>query len=103
MKPGRMCDGGGAASITFLLSMKIYLASGNAHKVQEFQALADAAKAEGGVAIEFVSAKAVGGMPPVEEDTGTFVGNARKKALALRAKLEAAASPESNDEIWVLA
>jgi XTP/dITP diphosphohydrolase len=83
--------------------MKIYLASGNAHKVQEFQALANAAKVEGGVAIEFVSAKDIGGMPPVEEDTGTFVGNARKKALALRAKLEAAASPESNDEIWVLA
>jgi XTP/dITP diphosphohydrolase len=83
--------------------MKIYLASGNAHKVQEFQALADAAKAEGGVAIEFISAKAAGGMPPVEEDTGTFVGNARKKALALRAKLTAAASPESHDGIWVLA
>ena len=92
--------------------MKIYLASGNAHKVQEFQALADTANAEGGVAIEFVSAKAVGGMPPVEEDTGTFVGNARKKALALRAKLTAATtetsasmstSPNSDPPLWVLA
>lgn len=70
--------------------MKLYLASGNAHKVQEFQALADTS----GLDIEFVSAKAVGGMPPVVEDTGTFIGNARKKALALKAKLPA--------EAWVL-
>ena len=42
--------------------MKIYLASGNAHKVQEFQAIADAANAAGGVSVEFVSAKAVGGL-----------------------------------------
>lgn len=75
--------------------MKIYLASGNAHKVQEFQAIADAAKVAGGAAIEFVSAKSVGGMPPVEEDTGTFVGNARKKAQALKAKL--------GEDAWVLA
>ena len=75
--------------------MKLHLASGNAHKVQEFQALADASRAAGGVEIEFVSAKAVGGMPAVVEDTGTFVGNARKKAEALRAKLGEAS--------WVLA
>jgi XTP/dITP diphosphohydrolase len=86
--------------------MKIYLASGNAHKVQEFQALADAARAAGGaggVDIEFVSAKAVGGMPEVVEDTGTFVGNARKKAQALRAKLLAGMSPEEQAALWVLA
>jgi XTP/dITP diphosphohydrolase len=71
--------------------MKLYLASGNAHKVQEFQALADAS----GLPIEMVSAKAVGGMPPVQEDTGTFVGNATKKARALKAKLSPGA--------WVLA
>lgn len=75
--------------------MKLYLASGNAHKVAEFQALADDAKASGGVALEFISAKAIGGMPAVVEDTGTFAGNARKKALALRAKL-----PE---DAWVVA
>src|ERR1051325_11262768 len=63
--------------------MKFYLASGNAHKVAELQLLANASK----LPIEIVSARAVGGMPAVEEDTGTFVGNARKKALALRAKL----------------
>lgn len=71
--------------------MKLYLASGNAHKAAELQALATS----GGLAVEIVSARAVGGMPPVEEDTGTFVGNARKKARALRAKLP--------DDAWVLA
>ena len=71
--------------------MKLYLASGNAHKAQEMNALA----AAGALAIEIVSAKAVGGMPPVEEDTGTFIGNARKKALALKAKLP--------PDAWVLA
>ncbi|HEU5080557.1 MAG TPA: RdgB/HAM1 family non-canonical purine NTP pyrophosphatase [Opitutaceae bacterium] len=71
--------------------MKLYLASGNAHKVQELQALADAS----GLAIEVLSAKAAGGMPRVEEDTGTFIGNARKKAQALKTKLP--------PEAWVLA
>jgi XTP/dITP diphosphohydrolase len=45
--------------------------------------------------VEIVSAKAVGGMPPVNEDTGTFTGNALKKALALQAVLPAGS--------WVLA
>ncbi len=68
--------------------MKLYLASGNPHKAVELQALADALRAPGqGPAIEILSAAAVGGMPEVVEDTGTFVGNARKKALALRALL----------------
>ncbi|MFZ9683140.1 MAG: RdgB/HAM1 family non-canonical purine NTP pyrophosphatase [Cephaloticoccus sp.] len=63
--------------------MKLFLASGNAHKVRELQGLAqDTAP---GVTIE--SARAVGGMPAVVEDTGTFEGNARKKARALHALL----------------
>jgi len=70
-----------------------YLASGNAHKVAELQALADASK----LPIEIRSARAVGGMPPVEEDTGTFVGNARKKARALRGRLPADAWALSDD------
>lgn len=70
--------------------MKLYLASGNAHKVQEFQSLADAS----GLPIEILSAKAAGGMPAVVEDTGAFVGNARKKARALKEKLPR--------ESWVL-
>ena len=63
--------------------MRIYLASGNAHKAREFQALADA----GALPVEIVSAVSAGGMPPVAEDTGTFAGNARKKARALRERL----------------
>lgn len=70
---------------------RLYLASGNAHKVAELQRLADVSALN----IEIVSARAIGGMPPVEEDTGTFVGNARKKAQALRAKLP--------PEAWVVA
>lgn len=57
----------------------IYLASGNAHKVAEMDALA----ARDRLAVEIMSAKVLGGMPTVVEDTGTFVGNARKKARAL--------------------
>ena len=38
--------------------MKLFLASGNAHKAQELQGLADAAA----LPIEIVSARAVGGM-----------------------------------------
>ena len=71
--------------------MKLYLASGNAHKVLEFQALADAS----GLDLEIISAKAVGGMPAVVEDTGTFIGNATKKARALKAILPS--------DAWVLA
>lgn len=70
---------------------KIFLASGNVHKAAELQQLAANAK----LPVEIVSARAVGGMPEVEEDTGTFVGNARKKALALRSKIPA--------DAWVLA
>lgn len=75
--------------------MKLYFASGNAHKAAELQTLADQAPASRGLGLKIVSAKEVGGMPPVDEDTGTFVGNARKKAQALKAKLPA--------EAWALA
>jgi XTP/dITP diphosphohydrolase len=68
--------------------LTIHLATGNAHKAEEFQRLADAS----GWAVRIVPAAQ---MPPVEEDTGTFPGNARKKALALRRLLP----PGS----WVLA
>ena len=71
--------------------MKLFLASGNAHKAAELQGLADAAA----LPVEIVPASVAGGMPKVTEDTGTFAGNARKKALALRARLLAGA--------WVLA
>lgn len=73
--------------------MKLYLASGNAHKAAELQAMADAS----GLTLEIRTARELGGMPPVAEDTGTFVGNARKKAEALRAKLPAGTAA------WVMA
>jgi len=66
----------------------IHLASGNPHKAEEFQRLAD----ESGLPWMI---KPASPMPGVVEDTGTFVGNARKKALALRTVL----APGS----WVLA
>ncbi len=75
--------------------MKLYLASGNAHKAAELQQLADESPAGRLLRIEIVSARAVGGMPAVVEDAGTFVGNARKKALALREKIPA--------DAWALA
>ncbi len=73
--------------------MKIYLASGNAHKAREFQALADSAA----LPVEIISAVAVGGMPSVAEDTGTFAGNARKKARALKERLPAEAWAMADD------
>lgn len=66
----------------------IHLATGNAHKMQEMQALADAS----GLPVRIIAAAK---MPPVVEDTGTFAGNARKKAQALKALLP--------PEAWVLA
>ena len=68
-----------------MATIRLHLASGNAHKVAEFQDLARTS----GLALDIVSARAVGGMPEVEEDAGTFVGNARKKARALRARVPA--------------
>jgi XTP/dITP diphosphohydrolase len=76
--------------------MRLYLASGNAHKARELQAMAEDFRARGiGSGVEVISAAAVGGMPEVVEDTGTFTGNCRKKAQALKARL-----PEDS---WVLA
>ncbi|SDS54922.1 RdgB/HAM1 family non-canonical purine NTP pyrophosphatase [Opitutus sp. GAS368] len=66
----------------------IHLATGNAHKAREMQALADAS----GLPVKIVAAAT---MPAVVEDTGTFAGNARKKAAALKAALPPGA--------WVLA
>ncbi|RRJ98546.1 hypothetical protein Ga0100230_009215 [Opitutaceae bacterium TAV3] len=80
--------------------MKLHLASGNAHKVSEMNALAAASGLP--FSLTVVSAREAGGMPPVVEDTGTFVGNARKKAVALQAKLAATGATAAGD-VWVLA
>jgi XTP/dITP diphosphohydrolase len=66
----------------------IHLATGNAHKADEFQRLADVS----GLELRVVAAAK---MPPVVEDAGTFIGNARKKAAALKATLP--------PDAWVLA
>jgi XTP/dITP diphosphohydrolase len=66
----------------------ITFASGNAHKVRELQALANASRRP----VTIVPAPV---MPVVLEDAGTFTGNARKKAAAVAAILPAGA--------WVLA
>lgn len=59
--------------------MKIYLASGNAHKFGEFAGMVEAAR----LPVEFRSAQAIGGMPEVEETGDTFEANAELKAMAL--------------------
>ncbi|MBA3849629.1 MAG: non-canonical purine NTP pyrophosphatase, RdgB/HAM1 family [Opitutus sp.] len=70
----------------------IHLASGNRHKAREMQRLADETPASARLGLRIEPAAA---MPPVEEDTGTFEGNARKKAAALQAALP--------PDAWVLA
>ena len=72
--------------------LRLHLATGNAHKVAEFQRLADAGTGQGARRYEIVPATP---MPSVVEDSGTFAGNARKKATALQATLPPGA--------WVLA
>lgn len=61
------------------MSMKLHLATGNAHKVKELARLF----AEAGLEVEVASAKEVGGMPEVDENAETFEGNALLKAEAL--------------------
>ncbi|MDO8542706.1 MAG: non-canonical purine NTP pyrophosphatase [Opitutaceae bacterium] len=73
--------------------MKLYLASGNAHKVAELQALADASR----LPVQIMAATVVGGMQVVVEDAGTFAGNAGKKALALLPRLPAGAWALADD------
>ena len=83
-----MASDAGRTQSTAPRSILIYLATTNAHKASEFQALADATG--GGIRI-----RAVSQMPAVPEDTGTFIGNARQKARAVQALLPNTA--------WVLA
>tara|TARA_Y100000588_G_scaffold37172_1_gene35665 strand:+ start:1135 stop:1758 length:624 start_codon:yes stop_codon:yes gene_type:complete len=60
--------------------MKIYLASGNQHKLNELQQALLASGLEG---CEVLSADRIGGMPAVEETGDTFEANAILKAEAL--------------------
>jgi len=56
--------------------MRLLLASNNAHKRVEIEALL------GPLGVEVLAPADVGGVPDVEEDADTFAGNAAKKALA---------------------
>jgi XTP/dITP diphosphohydrolase len=67
------------------------LATGNPHKLEEFENLAQS----GEPPLEVISADAIGGMPAVTEDGESFLENAGKKARALRI-----IAPRS---LWVLA
>ncbi|MFP6901421.1 MAG: RdgB/HAM1 family non-canonical purine NTP pyrophosphatase [Opitutales bacterium] len=60
--------------------MKIYLASGNLHKLGELRAALERAR----LVCEVLSAKEIGGMPEVDESGQTFETNAHLKADALR-------------------
>ncbi|MBE2214107.1 MAG: RdgB/HAM1 family non-canonical purine NTP pyrophosphatase [Opitutaceae bacterium] len=73
--------------------MRLYLATGNRHKLGEVTAILAAS----GITAEVLPPSAVGGMPEVVEDTGTFVGNATKKARALAAKLPAGSWAVADD------
>jgi XTP/dITP diphosphohydrolase len=57
--------------------MQLIIASGNTHKVEEFEELLS------GLDIEVCSAQAAGGMPEVDETGTTFTANAELKACAL--------------------
>lgn len=69
--------------------MKLIIASGNAHKVEEFEQLLK------GISFSVHSAQLCGGMPEVKENGGSFAANAQLKAEALHK-----AAPEG---AWVLA
>jgi XTP/dITP diphosphohydrolase len=70
---------------------QLIVATGNAHKVEEFDGLL------AGCGFEVQSAKSCGGMPDVVEDGDSFAANARIKALALRAQAPADAWIVSDD------
>lgn len=59
--------------------MDVYLASGNAHKLEEFAELLDSHQLN----LRLLGAGELGGMPDVEETGETFEENARIKAEAL--------------------
>lgn len=61
----------------------LFIATCNEHKVDELQTCL----AKATLPIEIFSARAVGGMPEIDENAGSFVGNARLKAEALAERL----------------
>lgn len=70
---------------------QLIVATGNAHKVEEFESLLE------GCGYEVASAKVCGGMPDVVEDGDSFAANAAIKARALKAIAPAGAWVVSDD------
>lgn len=66
--------------------IRIYLATGNAHKAEEIGTML----ANLGAPCQVLSAKAIGGMPEVDENADSFEGNALLKAQALLTQLQSA-------------
>lgn len=62
----------------------IYLATNNAHKVEELSAMFEREN----LPVKVSSAAPIGGMPDVEETEDTFVGNATLKVMALADRLK---------------
>lgn len=75
--------------LSVVMSRSLVIASGNEHKVEEFDSLLK------GLGFQILSAKVCGGMPHVVEDGHDFAANSKIKADALR-KL---AAPDQ----WILA
>ncbi|MDA0349056.1 MAG: RdgB/HAM1 family non-canonical purine NTP pyrophosphatase [Verrucomicrobia bacterium] len=79
----------------------IYLATNNAHKVEELSAMFEREN----LPVTVKSAVGIGGMPEVEETESTFVGNATLKVMALADRLgegEYALADDSGIEVDVL-
>ncbi|BET68241.1 RdgB/HAM1 family non-canonical purine NTP pyrophosphatase [Opitutales bacterium ASA1] len=72
--------------------MKLYLATGNAHKLGELSTILAASD----VSAEVIPPSAVGGMPHVDEDADTFEGNALKKAHALAERVRERGAPDGS-------
>ena len=78
------------------MPLSLIIATGNAHKVEEF----DRMFAVAGLKVAAHSAKLVGGMPKVAEDSGTFSGNAMLKARALRRIAGAGGGFSPTTAVW---
>lgn len=74
--------------------MKLYLASNNAHKIEELKTFF---QQEELLAVKLACASELGGMPEVDETESSFVGNARLKAQALHARAS------QQKPVWILA
>ena len=77
--------------------LRFVLATGNAHKAEEFARLF----AEAGLSAEVMTAKAVGGMPQVDETAGTFAGNARLIGHFVDVKISSALPHSLRGEVVV--